>query len=283
MSQKLLIIKKDGTEEVFNPQKLRSSLMRSGASKQTAQDITIEVNKQIKNGSTTDWIYSLAFKLLSERDDAAPVRFRYSLRRAVSELGPSGFPFEKYIAEVFSAHGYNTMVGKKLKGKNVVHEIDVIAENSEEKITAELKFHNRPNIKTDLKVALYVTARFQDIISTGYYKPKKARPYLITNTKFSTNAIKYVEGDGTLELMGWDYPRKNKPNLHDFIQKSQIHPVTALTSFSKKDHQILIEEGFITCQDIKKNGGKDVHKLGLIKNKKVENAIVEIDEICVKE
>jgi len=277
---KVTVVKKDGTEEIFNPQKLKASLQRSGASTEAISFIVNHINREVYNGATTDWIYTHAYDLLKKQEENAPARFRYSLRRAVSELGPSGFPFEKYIAEVFSAQGYNTMVGKKIKGKCVTHEVDVIAETQEEKITAELKFHNKLTIKTDLKVALYVNSRFRDILDTGYYGDKKARPYLITNTKFSSNAIKYAECEGTLELMGWDYPRKNKKNLHDFIQESQIHPVTALTSFSKKDHQILIDAGFITCRDIKKNNGKDVRALSLIKGKKIEEAFAEIENIC---
>ena len=282
MDKEIIVVKKDGTEEVFNSNKLRESLERSGAKKQTVDHIVEHINKEIYNGATTDFIYRHAFELLSKEEAAGPARFRYSLRRAVSELGPSGFPFEKYVAEVYAAHGYSTATGIKIKGKCVTHEVDVVAETEDEIITAELKFHNKLSIKTDLKVALYVNSRFQDITDTGYYGEKKARPYLITNTKFSSNVIKYAECEGTLELMGWDYPRRGNPNLHDFIQKSKIHPVTALTSFSKKDHQVLIDAGFITCRDIKRNGGEDIHQLGLIKGYKIEEAFEEIENICLQ-
>jgi len=281
MEKNITIVKKDGTNEVFNPKKLEESLERSGASKEIVNTIVAHISEEIFDGATTDFIYTHAFDLLEKTEKAGSVRFRYSLRRAVADLGPSGFPFEKYVAEVFAAHGYGTSVGMKVKGKCVTHEIDVIAENEEEVITAELKFHNKLAIKTDLKVSLYVNSRFRDIMDTGFYGEKKARPYLITNTKFSSNAIKYAECEGTLELMGWDYPRRGKPNLHDFIQESKIHPITALTSFSKKEHQTLIAAGFITCRDIKKNGGEDVHALGIIPGSKIENAFLEIENICL--
>jgi len=82
--------------------------------------------------------------------------------------------------------------------------------------------------------------------------------------------------------MGWDYPRRGKPNLHDFIQTSKIHPITALTSFSKKEHQLLLDAGFITCRDLKRNGGQDVHALGIIPGRKVEEAFIEIENICLQ-
>ncbi len=282
MKKDIIVVKKDGTKEVFNPKKLVESLERSGAHDKVIAHIVDHITKEIYDGATTDFIYSHAYELLQKEETNGSARFRYSLRRAVSELGPSGFPFEKYVSQVFAAHGYNSKTGIKIKGKCVTHEVDVVAENGDEIVTAELKFHNKLAIKTDLKVSLYVNSRFRDIMDTDFYGEKKPRPFLITNTKFSSNAIKYAECEGTLELMGWDYPRRGKPNLHEFIQQSKIHPITALTTFSKKEHQMLIEGGFITCRDIKRNGGEDVHKLTLIPGKTIEEAFLEIDNICLK-
>ncbi len=280
MPRTIIITKKDGTEEAFDPNKLEFSLKRSGAKEEIVAEILEHIDREIYDGVTTDWIYKHAFELLEKKADHA-TRFRYSLRRAVADLGPSGFPFERFVSEVFKAHGYTTRVGQKIKGKCVTHEIDVIAENTEEIVTAELKFHNKLFIKTDLKVALYVDARFKDIANSGFYKDKKARPYLITNTKFSSNAIKYSECAG-LEVMGWDYPRRSSGNLHDFIQESQIHPITALTAFSKKDQRNLLDAGFVTCRDIKKNDSKDIRDSGIVSRERIAKALEEIDNICIK-
>lgn len=279
MSKKVVIVKKDGTEQIFNPQKLRESLERSGASEKTVSEIVDHIQDEIHDGVTTTWIYRHAFNMLEKRAEPQ-ARYRYSLRRAVAELGPSGFPFEKFISQVFRAHGYKTIVGKRIKGKCVTHEVDVVAENEHEICTAELKFHNKLSIKTDLKVVLYVNSRFNDIRDTNYYGTKKAKPALITNTKFSSNAIAYAECEKTLDLMGWDYPRRGM-NLHEFIQKSKVHPVTALSSFSKKDHAVLLDAGFISCRDLKRKGGEEVRALNLIKRDKIEQAFTEIDTICV--
>lgn len=274
------IIKKDGSKATFEPERLELSLRRSGAKEETIAKIVERVSQKISDGDTTDVIYRDAYDMLSESKDEGPARYRYSLRRAVSELGPTGFAFEKFIAQVFARKGYMTSVGMKVPGKCVTHEVDVIAENDKDLITAELKFHNRLNIKTDIKVALYVNSRFIDIKDTGYYGDKNALPYLVTNTKFTTNAIRYTECEKTLNLLGWDYPR-NGENLHDFIQTSKVHPVTALSSFSKHEHSILLDAGIVTCQDVKNNDGEDVHKLSMIKKKSIAAAFEEIEEVCI--
>jgi hypothetical protein len=57
-----------------------------------------------------------------------------------------------------------------------------------EKIVAEIKFHNKRKIRTDLKVALYVKERDDDLEKAGFFEGKKPIKALITNTTFSTNA-----------------------------------------------------------------------------------------------
>lgn len=278
MSRVIYIKKKDGTTEAFNNKKLRESLRRSGASPKLISDIIEHIDNEIQDGVTTDWIYRHAFQLLNRYADKKAT-YRYSLRRAVGELGPSGFPFERFVGEVFKGHGYKIEVGKMVKGSCVTHEVDVIADNGKDLVTAELKFHNQPFMTTDLKTALYVHARFEDIKKAGYYKDRNALPFLITNTKFSSSAIQFATCAG-LNIMSWDFPKKGPWNLHDFIQSSKIHPVTALTAFSKKDQQALLEAGYITCRDIKRNKGRDLEESGLVSRDKIVKAFEEIDAIC---
>ena len=92
-----MIIKKASGEEVeFSVDKLRTSLSRSGASKQVIESILQEVKSHLFPGISTKRIYKLAFSLLKK--EAKPSAARYQLKNAIMELGPSGFPFEKFIA-----------------------------------------------------------------------------------------------------------------------------------------------------------------------------------------
>lgn len=63
------------------------------------------------------------------------------------ELGPSGFPFEKFISEILKFQGFAVQVGVIVEGHCVKHEIDVVAEKGEEHFMIECKFHNTQGIK----------------------------------------------------------------------------------------------------------------------------------------
>ncbi len=263
------VTKMDGTQEEFDASKLYGSLERSGADETTIDSIINHIESELHDGITTTHIYKRAFKLLDKKLHTPEVNFRYSLRRAISEFGPSGFPFEKFVGEVFRLKGYTIEVGKKLKGRCVSHEMDVIGKTEDEIFTAELKFHNKLTIKTDLKVTLYVRARFDDLIAGGFYGDKKQRLAIITNTKFSSNAIAYGECAG-IELIGWNYPRKGRGNLHDLIIESGIHPLTCLSSLTKKQKQHFLNQGVVLCQELMDNDARLIHEAGHLvpKNKK---------------
>ena len=274
------VTKLDGTTEEFDSQKLRGSLERSGADTPTINRIISHIERELFTGITTSHIYKHAFKLLGEQEEDRGVNFRYSLRRAISEFGPSGFPFEKFVGEVYRLRGYKVEVGKKLKGRCVSHEMDVIGKKSDEIFTAELKFHNKLTIKTDLKVALYVRARFDDLIAGGYYGEKKPRLAIITNTKFSSNAIKYGECAG-LELIGWNYPRHGKGNLHDLIEQSGIHPLTCLSSLTKKQKQHFLNLGVVLCQELIANDAELIYSAkNIIPKAKRQKILDEIQMVC---
>src|SRR5581483_9188859 len=186
------VIKSDGTREPFDVSKLESSLKKSGASDPIIKRIVGQISDRLEPGITTHEIYKYAFGLLHKEEQ--PVAFQYSLRRAIMELGPSGFPFEEYVAEIFKHKGYQTKTDQIVKGFCVEHEIDVVAWNEEKLIMAEAKFHNELGTKSDLKVALYVKARFDDLrkMKFNYGKERDLdEGWLVTNTKFTSTAIEY--------------------------------------------------------------------------------------------
>lgn len=75
----------------------------------------------------------IAQEKLKERNEQA-LAIRYDLKRALMELGPSGYPFEKLISDLLRKFGYRTKTNLTLQGKCVSHEIDVIAEKDGKKI-----------------------------------------------------------------------------------------------------------------------------------------------------
>ena len=229
-----------------------NSLSRVGASAQAVDEVIDEVGKSVRDGMSSTEIYSKAFALL--RKHHPPTAVKYSIRRALLELGPDGFPFEKFVARIFQLWGYETLTDQIVMGACVVHEVDVVAWKEDKLAMVEAKFHNEIELKSDLKVVLYVKSRFDDIsemvFDYGGVKRNLKERYLITNTKFTDQAIKYSMCKG-LMLIGWNHPLKG--NLHDIIEKNGLHPITCLTSLTHQEKKDLIGRDILVCVDLAKN------------------------------
>ena len=249
IGQPIMVVKSNGECEPFNVLKLENSLLNAGVSPSSAQKIILVVQNELVDGITTAEIYRHAFFLLHKMEKSSAVR--YSMRRALADLGPSGFPFEKFVAEIFKAQGYTIETDKMIKGYCAEHEFDVIAYNDKKLIMTEVKFHNQNGIKTDLKVALYVKARFDDIRKMHYEYGGRdmvlGEGLLITNTKFTKSAISYAMCAG-VGMIGWNYPVHG--NLHDLIVQHKMHPITSLTTISAGEKKYLIEHGFVICSTV---------------------------------
>lgn len=245
------IVKADGTKEEFKPNKLRNSLRRAGADKDEIHDIVARVEAEMHEGMRTQEIYRHAFTLL--RQSPPPVRARYSLRRALFGLGPTGFPFEDFLARLFESEGYTCKTRVTLAGRCATHEIDVAAYNPEHSFVTEAKFHSRPGIKSDLQVAMYSYARLMDLKEQKICQEDVCGVkefVIVTNTKFTTAAIDYGQCVG-LGLLGWDYPVNN--NLHDRIQRAKVYPITVLQQLSATQAATLISRNCILCRDVVAN------------------------------
>ncbi len=244
-----VITKADGSTEIFDPARLVSSLKRSGAGAHTAERIADTITNMIVPGISSKEIYSRAFALL--RKEARPIAARYSLRRALLELGPTGHPFEDFISHLYQTEGWRVETRKMIRGKCVVHETDFYASHPDrnEYLAAELKYHNDPGYKTDLKVALYVKSRFDDIFNCdpAIRACPIDRGLLVTNTKFTSEAIAYAECSG-VELLGWGYPVND--SLFVRMSRAKVYPITTLTGLSRAEKNLLIEQRVIAVDTI---------------------------------
>ncbi len=244
------VVKRNGVVVDFDKKILERSLLRSGAERDLARDITIDIEQLIRDGDSTDMVYKKAFEMLYER--ARSVAMRYSLKKALFGLGPTGFPFEKFVAELFQRKGYATQTNVHLRGGCIAHEVDVLAIRSE-RVAMEIKFHNDMHIRSDVKSVLYVKARFDDLlgrtVSTFSFRKKGSvdKCILVTNTKFTKNALAYAKCAG-VSLLGWGYPFRD--NLQSLIQKVDAHPVTCIPSLSPSHMRALFAEGVVTCRGL---------------------------------
>ena len=207
-----------------------------------------------------------------------PTAARYSVRRALFGLGPTGFPFEDFLARIFQAEGYIVKTGSIIQGTCVPHEIDVAAYRDDHAFVAEAKFHARPGIKSDLQVALYCNARRLDLVSQRICDDDHCgiqEFFIITNTKFTSMAERYAECAG-LQLLGWDYPTHN--NLHDRIAATGLYPVTVLQSLSNAQKRTLLQQKVIVCRDIVEK--PQVLRTLHISTKKFEAVLSEARQLC---
>ncbi|MEK7628146.1 MAG: ATP cone domain-containing protein [Patescibacteria group bacterium] len=242
----LYVVKADGEREIFDSGKLEASLLRSGANETEREAVVRHVARELADGMTTEEIYRHAHDVL-RRVGKHPVAARYSIKRAVFDLGPSGYPFERFFAALLSAEGWKTKTGIAMNGRCAPHEVDVCAEKDGLRVGIEAKFHNTPGIKTDVKDALYVFARFEDLKQAPDPSDVVSEGWLVTNTRFTRTAIRYGRCSG-LRLIGWDYPREN--SLLDMIERSGLHPITCLTTLTNAEKARLLERDVVLCSTI---------------------------------
>lgn len=247
MKNKIVVTKASGATEPFSIRKLRQSLKKSGAGEQVIDAIVSNILPQLYQGISTKKIYANAFRLLRHHSKTNAARFH--LKRAMAELGPTGFPFERFMGEVFKNEGYSVQTGQILKGKCVNHEIDVVAKKENVIILMECKYHNQPGIPVDVKTPLYINSRFDDVLDNGLLKNSnlKFEGWLVTNSKFTFDALAYGICKN-LKLLSWDYPVKN--SLRQIIDKNALYPLTCLTSLTKQEKQWLLAKNFILAKDL---------------------------------
>ena len=249
MEKKVYITKASGESALFSEEKLCASLERAGATPEQALNIAEEIKTKLYTGISTKKIYRLAFNLLKE--SSRHLAAKYHLKHAIMELGPSGYPFEKFIGEILRYQGFQVSVGVIIQGKCVQHEIDVVATVDHQQLMIECKYHNQPGIFCDVKVPLYIKARFEDVEAAWKAIPgngkKLYQGWLVTNTRFSSDAVQYGTCAG-LTLMGWDYPIRK--GLKDQIDTLGLYPITCLTSLTKHEKQILLDKKIVLCKEL---------------------------------
>jgi hypothetical protein len=266
------VAKADGTTEVFDPLKLRASLHKAGADEEATVTIVEKITPELYDGIPTEEIYRRAFALLREhRREAAA---HYSLKRALLEFGPSGFPFETYIGQLFAAEGYtHVKTDQIVQGGCVEHEVDVVMQKDGTLFYVEAKFHNTAALKTDLKVVLYVKARIDDLRAA--MPGKKLVGMVVTNTKFTSKAVQYATCEG-LELLGWEYPHKH--NLHSRIEATRSYPLTALTSLTKHEKVALLAQKKVLCSELQ--GDPEALEQAGVASSRVETVLHEAALLC---
>lgn len=224
------IIKRTGETELFDSNKLCSSIINAGASEDLTNQVCNIVTESIGSGMTTDEIFSLTRSYLMDFDPAMAAI--YSLDRGLSALGPSGFIFEQYVSAMFAEMGYKSYTNHYAKGEAVEHEIDIVAEKGNVVFIIEAKYRNDFKTKTHINQVMYADARIQDIKRKAVKNGDKREYYVwvVTNTRFTNSSINYAN-KREIQLLGWDYPKFI--NLKKIAYEKKLWPITVLPSITK--------------------------------------------------
>lgn len=276
----VFIKKSNGKTELFSFEKLEHSLQSSGASNSMVETVVNKIQEDIYDGMSSNVIYKKAFAILKKQSRISASR--YSLKRAIFDLGPTGFPFERLIGALLKERGYKTEVSVILKGVCVTHEIDVLAEKDGNVYAIECKFHQDPKVTSNVKVPLYINSRFLDIQKYWNDDPEnKSRlkqGWLVTNTRFTDDAINYGKCVG-LTMLSWDYPKNNglKANIDTFA----LYPITALTTLTKKEKHELIAKDLILVKEL--INATDLMKTIGLSDSKIQKVRDEVKTLCKKD
>jgi len=247
----LLVINAAGEKEPFSFKKVYRSARKAGASREIAQRITATIKREAYANIRTSAIFRRIKELL--RRQAPKAALRFNIKEGMRKLGPTGFPFEKYIVEILKKTGYHVRINQFLPGRCIgSYEIDFVAEKGETVYVGECKYRCLFGERVHTSDALENYARFLDILKSRYFKSRKYRSsviktMLVTNTKFTNRTIAYARCMG-FDLLGWNYP-KNR-GLEYLIEKEGLYPITILPSFKGYLKEIFIQKRKMLVWDV---------------------------------
>lgn len=261
------VTKSNGDLQEFSERKIFSSVKEAGGSTKLAKEAIKEIKKKYTKNISTQKILEILIDFLKKEPGISE---KYDLKRAIMDLGPSGFPFEKFFSKILKEYGFETKVGQKLKGKKIIHEIDIIAKKKK-KFMIECKYHNHRGTITKLHPSMYTYARFLDLKKYNFNTS-----WLVTNTKCSLDAINYAKGVKQ-KITSWKYPEKQ--SLEKLIERKKLYPITILHSIDENLKHKLFEKNIIIIKDFEKISEEELKTNFNLTEEKAKQIIKDIYQI----
>lgn len=267
------VVKAGGGIEPFSEEKVLRSIKRAGIPESLQLQALQHVKEKLHTDMETWEIYHHITEFLSK----SPLPYSkssYSLKQAIMLLGPTGYPFEDFVAKVLETKGYSTEVRQILRGNCVTHEIDVVAKNGKDEqstVMVEAKFHNSPGARSDIHVSMYTKARFDDLKERYRFR----EPWLVTNTKATVDAVTYAQCVG-MKVISWSYP--DGESLRDMIEKYALYPITMLSTLQNNHKFRLLENHIVLCSELRDDPGH-LDRLGITNDEKTQ-ILSEVTYIC---
>jgi len=260
----------------FDVKRLKDSLSKSGAAPDVVDDVWDTMKPMVYDGISTRDLYKLAFRLLKREADSFAAR--YSLKRALQDLGPAGYYFEQWVAKLFGYANYQTLTGQLLVGNSVSHEIDVVAQKGDELLLVECKFRNTAEAKITVTTPMYFLSRVKDFEGRKFSffgKPTEfSEGWLVTNAYLTTDSIHFAQYYG-LHLLSWDYPADS--SIKRRVDNAGLYPITCLTTITKHEKDTLLAQGCILVKDIVDDAAQlDILKCAPRKRRRILQEAIEL-------
>src|SRR5437762_3523752 len=100
------VIKANGVKEPFSEEKVINSIKRARVPENIRAEALLHVRQKVYDGISSSEVYHHILEFL---DSAHPyAKSRYSLKESIMMLGPTGYPFEDFIARILQSFGYST-------------------------------------------------------------------------------------------------------------------------------------------------------------------------------
>ncbi len=259
MEKSYYVVNFKGEEEPFSFKKVYQSARRVGASESLAREIAENIQRTIYPGIKTSEIFNKVKNFLRKENSKAGIRF--SLKKAIQKLGPTGFPFEKYVGAILTSFGFEVKLNQYLRGLCLKYEIDFLAKKEDLLYIGECKYRNLLQEKAiHSQTVLANFARFLDLkdgifLKQNKFRDFKIKPILVTDAKFTPDAIKFSQCRN-IEFLGWRYPKDK--GLEYFIESQNLYPITILPSLKNYLAEIFVSNKIMLVKDLLK---LDIFKL----------------------
>lgn len=267
------VLKADRRYEPFSEHKVIDSIRRARVPQSIQGEVLTHIKSKLYDGISTAEIYQHIMESLN-RAPTPYIKARYSLKEAIMMLGPSGYPFEDFVSKLLESRGYATRVRQVLPGRCVTHEIDIVAEKDGKTAVIEAKFHNSPGTRSEIQVALYTHARYEDV----KFRNNVHESWIVTNTKTTVDANTYAQCSG-MKIISWDYPAGN--SLREMIEESGLHPITMLTTLTQSQKTTLLENHVVLCKDV--NEHPDLLDMLYLSKIERDRILSEVKGLCSQE
>lgn len=271
----LEIIKSSGQSVPYDANKVRQSIMRTGADQKTADEILAVVEKELKPKISTKEIYKIVRAQLGKEKPWAAAR--YNLRQGIIRLGPSGFNFEKYVASVLNAYGYEAETPEGYQGACIYHEVDVTAKKEGRTAFIEAKFRHDFRSQITIKDALATWSRYLDLVDGSGIGtcPHFDEAWIVTNARFTDQVLQYGHCKNMV-MIGWNHPHER--TFAQMVDISSLYPVTVINDLTHPEIDALSKNGIMLCRELVDDSIDSLRQKTHLTEKRLEH----LQELCTE-